>query len=78
MSIPNEAWYALGGLVVAWLAQRLKLPWPSHTRRLEDLRTIVRELLFEFLKPPAPVPTKTIDDDELRRRIQEIVRESGK
>ena len=75
MSIPNEFWYALGGLVLAWIAQRLKLPWPTRTHQPADLRTAVREILFELLKPPAPAPAKEIDDTELRRRIQAIIRE---
>jgi hypothetical protein len=77
MTIPNELWYALGGLILAWIAQWLKLPSPVRIQKPDDIRSSVREILLDFLKPPMPASRNAVDDDELRRRVLEIIRESG-
>lgn len=63
--IPAEVWYGLGGLLLAWIAQRLKLPWPP-TRKPDDVRPMVREALVELLRPPP--------DDSIRQRLAELAR----
>jgi hypothetical protein len=73
MTVPNEIWYALGGLATAILAQRFGLP-VAFPRKGGDLRQQIRDTLLEILQVPAPAPVKasTADDDAVRRRLQEV------
>ena len=67
MNIPSEVWYGLGGLLVALVAQRLKIPLPSLTRQPADLRSLVREVLLDLLRPPVAQPVAVVDDESLAR-----------
>ena len=71
MNLPNEIWYALGGLILALVAQRLKLPLPTRSAsQPTEIRETIRQILAELLTPPtAPKP---VDEEQLKKRLQEL------
>ncbi len=76
--IPNELLYALGGLGLTLLAAKIGLPLKGKlTPQPDNLRELVRQILWEILQPPQPTqppqpPLQSqISNEQLRQKLME-------
>ena len=68
----NTLWLGLG-IGAMFLARRLGLKLPGGKPAPDDLRELIRAILTDLLKPAPPPPAPAISDEELRKRIQEVM-----
>lgn len=67
--------WMLIGLVAIMLGRQFGLKIPSFKPSPDELKQLIRTLLLEMLKPTPPA-TPPLSDEELKKRIQEIVNQT--